>query len=58
MGYRSWNCPKCDSANYDVKELMMIGKEALKSAYWFNVFICRKCGYSEIYFKEQGYSLL
>jgi predicted nucleic-acid-binding Zn-ribbon protein len=58
MGYKDWTCSKCGSKSYEIKELMMLGKETIKNAYWFNVFICKKCGYSEKYFKDQGYSII
>jgi len=53
MGYVKWICPKCQSEDHKVRELMMIGKEILKAGHFFNVFTCTKCGYSEFFYKSQ-----
>jgi predicted nucleic-acid-binding Zn-ribbon protein len=49
-----WKCPKCGSEDYRLEELMMTGRHGvIGRGYRFNVFICQKCGYSELYYREK-----
>jgi predicted nucleic-acid-binding Zn-ribbon protein len=48
-----WKCPKCGGEDYKLEELMMTGRHGVAGrGYRFNTFICQKCGFSELYFKE------
>jgi predicted nucleic-acid-binding Zn-ribbon protein len=44
-------CAKCDASQFQKEELVTYGKLGVWGmGYLFNVYICRKCGYSEQYY--------
>jgi predicted nucleic-acid-binding Zn-ribbon protein len=47
-----WKCPKCESEDYKLEELVMSGRHG--KGYFFYILICQKCGFSEMHFKHKA----
>jgi predicted nucleic-acid-binding Zn-ribbon protein len=51
-------CPKCGSTDIRKEEGRLEGATIGASRLFFDVYICEKCGYSELYFIEKSYIFL
>jgi predicted nucleic-acid-binding Zn-ribbon protein len=48
-------CPKCDNTDIRVESGRLEGATMGASRLFFAVHICKKCGYTELYFQEKSY---
>ncbi|MEM2767191.1 MAG: zinc ribbon domain-containing protein [Candidatus Bathyarchaeia archaeon] len=51
-------CPKCGNIDIRKEEGRLEGATIGASRLFFDVYICKNCGYSELYFIEKSYIFL
>jgi predicted nucleic-acid-binding Zn-ribbon protein len=51
-------CPKCGSTKIRVEEGRLEGAAIGASRLFFDVYVCEKCSYSELYFQDKSYFYL